>query len=521
MPIFRDANGRFAAAPINPAERSLIDMDSDDLDAAITANANALPSATSSPIANTTQNHNDIIRTVPIVIPTTWQPTQTTAVPPVTVAASTNTSLTEQPVGATNIMESDTRSRYLFDRFQQVWSQAETAGDLSSTYERIASLFKLALPPATGEQSLVMNTVPQTVHSSIANPAQQSRQSVPLTTNTVQAPITHSCVQPPTSGHEYAPPNRSARPAQNANIAALRAQMENISRLILAEENKEPEANQGPIGEMRPRVQQQIHEYAPKIPFPVMKKDNIEMWFVQVEHWFQNYNVVDQKSKFRYIVPALEADQLTQVFDSINHPLVGFEFDNLKQAIIKTYADSEQRRIQKLIAGFKLGDYKPTQLLNIIRKHSENIYHRDSASVRQLWMNSLPEAVQVSMTAAMAVAPANTSLQTFAEAADKVMEQTRHESINAISSHHIAQKESNDLQEIRKFLESLNTRLGKIESRGRSRSRSGKPGLRSRSPSKNKIKPEHTHCYYHRKHGDKAFKCQQGCASWEEFSKKN
>lgn len=120
MPIFRDANGRFAAAPTNPAERSLIDMDPDDLDAAITANANALPSATSSPIANATPNQSNIIRSEPLDIPTTWQLTQTTTAPPVTVVSSTNTSLVRQPVDATNIMESETRSRYLFDRFQQV-----------------------------------------------------------------------------------------------------------------------------------------------------------------------------------------------------------------------------------------------------------------------------------------------------------------------------------------------------------------------------------------------------------------
>lgn len=255
----------------------------------------------------------------------------------------------------------------------------------------------------------------------------------------------------------------------------------------------------------------------PKIPFPSMKKDNIEMWFIQVDRWFNTYHVTTQIDKFNYVVSVLDGNQMVQLYEAISNPPTDRPFDNLKEAIIRNYSDSEQKRIQKLIAGFRLGDYKPSQLLNIIRSESSAVYNKDSPFIKQIWMNSLPDHVKIAMTAVTAVAP-NSSLQALADAADKVMEQAGSSlsTVNAVHDQPPRQSSgvagNDDLREMRKLLGSLHRRLKAIENRGRGRSISPSGPKQDRSRSKSPYVAKDTSlCGYHNRYGDKAKLCAEGC----------
>lgn len=239
------------------------------------------------------------------------------------------------------------------------------------------------------------------------------------------------------------------------------------------------------------------------------------MWFIQVDRWFNTYHVTTQFDRFNYVVSVLDGSQMVQLYEAVSNPPMERPFDNLKEAIIRNYSDSEQKRIQKLIAGFRLGDYKPSQLLNIIRSESSAVYNRDSPFIKQIWMNSLPDHVKIAMTAVTAVAP-NSTLQALADAADKVMEQAGSITVNAVNDHSPRQSSgvagNDDLREMRKLLESLNNRLKALENRdtGRSKSPSGSRQNRGRSKSPRTV-VDATKCWYHNRFGEKSKLSAEGC----------
>lgn len=246
-----------------------------------------------------------------------------------------------------------------------------------------------------------------------------------------------------------------------------------------------------------------------------MKKDNIEMWFIQIDRWFRTYHITTQADKFDRVVSVLDGDQMVQLFQAIAHAPPGREFDNLKEAITRNYVNSEQKRIQKLIAGFKLGDFKPSQLLNIIRNESCEVYSEDSPFIKQIWMNSLPDHVKVAMAAVTAVAP-DTPLQKLADAADKAMEQAGSLNVHAVTNNAPKQtseaKGNSDLRDLRKLLETMNDRLRKLESQGRGRSKSPSASKHGRDRSKSpKKEQDASKCWYHNRFGDKAKLCEEGC----------
>lgn len=239
------------------------------------------------------------------------------------------------------------------------------------------------------------------------------------------------------------------------------------------------------------------------------------MWFIQVDRWFRSYHITTQLDKFDRVVSVLDGDQMIQLYQAVAHAPEGREFDHLKEAITRNYASSEQKRIQKLIAGFKLGDLKPSQLLNVIRNESSAVYSEDSPFIKQIWMNSLPDHVKLAMTAVTAVAP-DTPLHTLADAADKAMEQAGSMSVNAVSNsspkHTPEATGSNDMRDLRKLLETMNARLQKLENQGRSRSKSPSNSSQGRGRSKSpKRESDATKCWYHNRFGDKAKLCAEGC----------
>ena len=96
-------------------------------------------------------------------------------------------------------------------------------------------------------------------------------------------------------------------------------------------------------------------------------------------------------------------------------------YSTLKAELIKHTAASEQRKLQQLISGEKLGNHKPTQLL---RRMQQLLGDKLSTSadantfLRELFLQRLPPNVRM----VFASTDASMDLNKLADMADKVME---------------------------------------------------------------------------------------------------
>ncbi|XP_055918354.1 SCAN domain-containing protein 3-like [Eupeodes corollae] len=78
--------------------------------------------------------------------------------------------------------------------------------------------------------------------------------------------------------------------------------------------------------------------------------------------------VAIHSSKFNTIIGAVESQELTQASDEVLSPPNDNKYENLKSVIIERFGDSKQRKIKKLLSDVDLGDKRPSQLLNELKK---------------------------------------------------------------------------------------------------------------------------------------------------------
>lgn len=276
-----------------------------------------------------------------------------------------------------------------------------------------------------------------------------------------------------------------------------------------------------------------------RLPMPVIVRDNIELWFLQLDHWFSINRIVSDNVRFSTVVAALDANLLQQIYDVVRNPPVApaSKYDAVKNAVIRNFSESEQRRAQQFVTGLQLGDKKPSHLLNELKRMGGE--NQDEKLLKVLWMNRLPIQVQTCLAAV------TQPLNALAELADSVMETFRVGSSNQIgnsvfyagapstspnvsavasnNNHQPTSKnDSNDLisklsiqmAQLNKQLAKMNNDRSRSSQRDRSTGRSSSTHRpRSATPSKSAAASDEDNdtCWYHRTYGDEARKCRDPC----------
>ena len=97
-----------------------------------------------------------------------------------------------------------------------------------------------------------------------------------------------------------------------------------------------------------------------KLPFfwPV----DLLMWFAQIEAQFTTQNIMNQQTRFDYVVTALSNEYATEICNLILNPPQEDAYSTLKDLLIKQTAALERKYLQLLFTAEELGDLKPTQL---------------------------------------------------------------------------------------------------------------------------------------------------------------
>lgn len=271
-----------------------------------------------------------------------------------------------------------------------------------------------------------------------------------------------------------------------------------------------------------------------RLPLPTIVRDNIELWFIQLDHWFSVNRIVSDSVRYSTVIAALDANLLQQVYDVVRNPPAApaSKYDAIKGAVIRNFTESEQRRAQQFVSGLQLGDKKPSHLLNELRRIGGET--QDEKLLKILWMNRLPVQVQT----CLATVPQ--PLSTLAEVADSVMETFRvggsAESVNAVNAAAIpstkaatttavkgaAKSDDGDalsklvdqMAQLTKQLSKSQNDRGRSGQRGRQTERASSTGRqRSSTPAANGNSDEDSGlCWYHRTYGTEARNCRGPCS---------
>lgn len=235
-----------------------------------------------------------------------------------------------------------------------------------------------------------------------------------------------------------------------------------------------------------------INKVAVKVP--PFWTENPNIWFTQVEAQFSLSGITVDQTKFDTVVAAMETKILNQVSDAVENPPVTGKYDNLKKKLLHLFGTTEAQKIRKLLSDLEIGDRRPSQLLNEMRRlGGQNV---NEQLLENLWIDRLPAQVR----AVLQVSDAD--LNGKAALADKIIEVTGQNTIAQASAMPSLQEQ---IYEISNKLDRL-WKDRRDRSRSRSRSRfSGRRGG-SRSSSRNS-----GNCYFHRRFGDKAWRCEQPC----------
>ncbi|XP_036344952.1 uncharacterized protein LOC118754257 [Rhagoletis pomonella] len=236
---------------------------------------------------------------------------------------------------------------------------------------------------------------------------------------------------------------------------------------------------------------------APRISSPNMTATNIESYFMSLEFWFAASGPTEQAAELRSIIDTVPQQN---------------RYEYVKARLTSHFADSQQRRLQRVLSDMPLGDMKPSQLFNEMRRVAGDAL--GEAVLLDLWAIRLPPHAQAAVIAVKGNAVDKGVI------ADAIVESMGLRTVSSVDKptataspvHHSGQESSSALEAIQREIAQLSRRFESLQTRGydprrrsRSRGRLETPRRRARCNSPNES------CWYYREFGANARKCRTPC----------
>ena len=131
-----------------------------------------------------------------------------------------------------------------------------------------------------------------------------------------------------------------------------------------------------------------------KLPTFWAKRPNI--WFAQAEAQFDIQKITEEKTKYSYLVAALDEDTAIQVGDFLDNPPADERYTKLKDRLTQKLVLSEQERADKILHLGLLGDRKPSQLMTEVSALC-GTDHGLCFIAKQAFLQALPPAIRLAM----------------------------------------------------------------------------------------------------------------------------
>lgn len=243
---------------------------------------------------------------------------------------------------------------------------------------------------------------------------------------------------------------------------------------------------------------------------PPFNTHDPELWFSVAEVKFIGSQVTTDEEKYALVVEALDPATQNEVRDLILNPPQHNKYTTLKDALIKRLGATQEEKTRRLLEREEIGDRKPSQFLRHLQGLAGKTLSDDI--LRTLWIDRLPQNVQ-----AILATQKSTPLDQVADLADAIISYNRPNSVhvNEMSNQNVDKQLSVQMAQLlislQEEVSTLRREVAAIHthsSRPRSRDRLSTPfRRRSRSRSRGSTGT----CWYHRKFGSQAQKCQQPC----------
>lgn len=269
-------------------------------------------------------------------------------------------------------------------------------------------------------------------------------------------------------------------------------------------------------------LQQELHQQQiaagsvfPKIPLPAMTDGNIEAYFMSLDFWFTASGVRDDNRRYNTVmaqVPPMKLLELRPIIDAL--PNLN-RYVYIKQRLINHFADSQQKRLHRVLSDMPLGDSKPSKLFyDMVRTANGAL---SDAVIVDLWATRLPSHAQAAVVASQGTTAEQVRI------ADAVTESMNMRSfshidtvpkeINASNVSAVENCRCPDLAALRSEIAVMFQDLNRSRNSGRNlqRNRNGSRG-RSSSQRRSTSVDDFEHCWYHRMYGSKARACRQPCS---------
>lgn len=270
----------------------------------------------------------------------------------------------------------------------------------------------------------------------------------------------------------------------------------------------------GEIADSEAPEKQTTNEMSSNIDRPAFEKSNVEAWFIAMDYWFKATKQTDDETKFNIVVATQGVLTIPKLKEILNKVPTASKYEYIRTELTAFYGESEQERLNILLSEMPLGDQKPSELFQEMKRVAGNTV-TDSA-LKGLWSRRLPDHARA------AVAAATNEESEYTRIADAVVETLQVKQINNINTNQSTSNANadsepiNEIQELRMqvnqltqmFKETFSQRRGPSNSGSNSRNRSSSRRRRDETPEDSDDQSE---CWYHWKFGKNSRKCRSPC----------
>lgn len=254
---------------------------------------------------------------------------------------------------------------------------------------------------------------------------------------------------------------------------------------------------------------------APRLNPPSMTASNIESYFMSLEFWFAASGIHSQHDtrKYNIVMAQVPPNKLIELRSIIDATPAEGKYTYIKTKLIEYFADSQQRRLQRVLSDMPLGDMKPSLLFNEMKRVAGTSLGEDV--LLDLWTTRLPTHAQAAVIASRADATVKIAI------ADAIVDSMGLRNINAIASTtsnvpaSLSSPEKpavNSIECLQHEISELSKKLDHVWM-----SRNPRRSSRSRSSTRqtfarNERESSTGTCWFHRTFGNDARRCRKPCS---------